>query len=57
MADIHYSDDGFEADAFLPLAQRVWPGEYDLAAGAAALARTMNIGAWDGERLIGASES
>jgi GNAT superfamily N-acetyltransferase len=54
MADIKYSDDGFEAHAFVTLANRVWPRAYDLAAAAAALSRTTNIGAWDGERLVGA---
>lgn len=54
MAHIKYSDNGFEADAFVTLAKRVWPREYDLAAAAAALARTTNIGAWEGKRLIGA---
>ena len=28
MADIEYSDNGFEADAFVTLAKRVWPREY-----------------------------
>jgi GNAT superfamily N-acetyltransferase len=54
MADIKYSDNGFDADAFVTLATRVWPREYDRTAAARALARTTNIGAWDGERLIGA---
>jgi GNAT superfamily N-acetyltransferase len=54
MADIRYSDEGFEAETFVALAKRVWPREYDLAAAAAALTRTTNIGAWDGERLVGA---
>jgi GNAT superfamily N-acetyltransferase len=54
MADIKYSENGFDAAAFVTLAKRVWPREYDLAAAAAAMARTTNIGAWDGERLIGA---
>ena len=54
MADVKYSDNGFEADAFVTLARRVWPREYDVAAAAAALAHTTNIGAWEGERLIGA---
>lgn len=54
MADITYSDEGFEAETFVALAKRVWPREYDLAAAAAALTRTTNIGAWDGERLVGA---
>ena len=52
--DIKYSDDGFEADAFVTLANRVWPREYDLAAATKALVRTTNIGAWKGLRLIGA---
>ena len=54
MADIKYSDRGFEAEAFVALANRVWPREYELAAAAAALARRTNIGAWEGERLVGA---
>src|SRR3954468_1330641 len=54
MADINYSDNGFKADAFVTLSARVWPREYDQAATARALARTTNIGAWDGQRLIGA---
>jgi GNAT superfamily N-acetyltransferase len=54
MAEIKYSNHGFEAAAFVALANRVWPREYDLAAAAAALARTTNIGALDGERVIGA---
>src|SRR4029453_3893101 len=54
MADIKYSDDGFEAETFVALAKRVWPRDYDLTEAAAALTRTTNIGAWDGERLVGA---
>lgn len=54
MGDIRYSDDGFAADVFLALAQRIWPRAYDVSAAASALTRTTNIGAWDGERLVGA---
>jgi GNAT superfamily N-acetyltransferase len=54
IAEIKYSDNGFDAEAFVTLAIRVWPREYDRASAARALARTTNIGAWDGERLIGA---
>ena len=32
----------------------MWPRKYELAAAAPALARTTNIGAWEGERLVGA---
>jgi GNAT superfamily N-acetyltransferase len=51
---IHIDDTGFSADAFLALAQRVWPRDYDVARAADALTRTVNIGAWDGVRLVGA---
>jgi len=55
MTPIRYSESGFDADAFLALAQRVWPRAwYEAPAAAAALTRTTNIGAWDGERLVGA---
>jgi ribosomal protein S18 acetylase RimI-like enzyme len=54
MSAIEYSDHGFKADAFVALANRVWPRQYDLAAAAAALTCTTNIGAWEGERLVGA---
>lgn len=54
MNDIHYNDAGFSAEAFLALAMRVWPRDYDHIRTAAALARTVNIGAWDDARLVGA---
>jgi GNAT superfamily N-acetyltransferase len=54
MGEIRYSNSGFPADVFLALAERVWPRTYDLSAATAALTRTTNIGAWDGERLVGA---
>ena len=54
MTNIRFDDGGFTAEAFLALAQRVWPRDYDAALAAAALARSMNIGAWHGDRLIGA---
>lgn len=46
--------DGFDAAAFLPLAERVWPRGYDAVRTQAALERSINIGAWDGPRLVGA---
>jgi GNAT superfamily N-acetyltransferase len=52
MADVTYQND-FPVDAFLALAQRVWPREYSAADAAEALERTINIGAWDGTRLVG----
>lgn len=41
------------ADDFLKLAERVWPGSYDKDKTDGALARTMNITAWDGDLLVG----
>jgi GNAT superfamily N-acetyltransferase len=52
MTDISYRE-GFDAGDFLALAQRVWPRDYSWAEAAAALERTINIGAWVGPRLIG----
>ena len=52
MADVQYVD-GFEVDDFLSLAQRVWPREYVREDAAVALTRTINVGAWDGNRLVG----
>ena len=39
--------------AFLGLAQRVWPRDYDAALTTVALTRTINIGAWAGNQLVG----
>ena len=47
-------EEGLEAAAFLLLAERVWPRGYDIGLAEAALRRTINIGAWDGPRLVGA---
>ena len=44
---------GFAAEPFLALARRIWPDTYDAALAEAALERTVNIGAWDGDRLVG----
>jgi ribosomal protein S18 acetylase RimI-like enzyme len=52
MTDFAYRD-GFDADDFLALAQRVWPRDYSAAAAISALQRTINIGAWDGQQLVG----
>jgi ribosomal protein S18 acetylase RimI-like enzyme len=52
MSDVIFRE-GFAAEDFLALAQRVWPRDYAVPAAAAALERTINIGAWDGPRLVG----
>jgi predicted GNAT family N-acyltransferase len=40
-------------DAFIGLARLIWPREYDAVRTAAALASTINIGAWSNGRLVG----
>src|SRR5215471_29005 len=52
MPPIDYRD-GFDAADFVALANRVWPRDYDVVRAADAIARTINIGAWDGGRLVG----
>jgi ribosomal protein S18 acetylase RimI-like enzyme len=52
MMSIDYRE-GFDAPEFLQLAQRVWPRDYALEAAKAALAQTINIGAWDDGVLVG----
>ena len=41
------------ADAFIALATRVWPRDYDAVRVAEALTRSLNVGAWCGDRLVG----
>ena len=52
MSPIRYGE-GITPDEFLALGQRVWAGSYGLAEVTSALAHTTNIGAWDGDHLIG----
>ena len=40
------------AEAFMSLARRIWARDYDRERTAQALGRTINIGAWDGDRLV-----
>ncbi|MFP4601166.1 MAG: GNAT family N-acetyltransferase [Persicimonas sp.] len=46
-------DKNLTVDHFLELVDRVWPGEYDRQKTAEAIDRTVNITAWDDERLVG----
>ena len=51
--EYRYDDRALDAGTFPALVQQVWPGEYDAEKTRAALARTINITAWDGGRLAG----
>ena len=52
---IKYKIDDKEMDSasFLAFVHRVWPGEYDGEKTGAALKKTLNITAYDGEMLVG----
>ena len=53
LASIRFDTTGMTPESFLALAQRVWPRQYDAAAIAGAVEKTINIGAWDGPKLVG----
>ncbi len=46
-------DQQLNAFAFIEFANQVWPGKYDEKKTAAALSKTLNITAYDGETLVG----
>jgi len=53
--EIRFKDDDISLSAtqFVDLALRVWPGHYDVDRMSEALARTLNITAWNGDLLVG----
>ena len=51
--DYRVDDRALTAEAFLAFASQVWPGDYDAERTRAALARTLNLTAYDGGRLVG----
>ena len=46
-------DQNLDVSAFISFVNQVWPGSYDLERTRGALSRTLNITAWDGEKLVG----
>jgi len=54
LSNVYYDEAGVYAASFIPLAERVRPFRYEMAKAREALAKTTNIGAWDGGRLVGA---
>ena len=53
MVEYIVDDHGLLAAAFLSLANRVWPGEYDVEKTQEALKKTINITAYHEKQLIG----
>lgn len=51
--EYRWDDRDLDAAAFIDLANQVWAGAYDEARTRAALSRTINVTARDGERLAG----
>ena len=46
-------DRGLDAAVFLAFANQIWTGDYDLDKTRTALSRTINITAYDGQKLVG----
>ena len=46
-------DRALTAEAFLTFANQVWPGDYDVERTRTALAKTLNLTAYDGGQLVG----
>lgn len=53
MLDYRVGDVELDACAFLLFVNQIWPGDYDREKTQAALSRTLNITAYDGEVLVG----
>lgn len=55
MPTIHFitADHTLKAKTFIELANQVWPGDYNLLFTQQALEKTINITAWDQEKLVG----
>ena len=51
--DYRTGSSALTTDAFSKLAHRIWPRDYDPAKTGKALEQTINIGAWDNDRLVG----
>ena len=51
--DFRVDDKTLNAVTFLAFVNQVWPGSYDTERTQSALARTLNITAYDGEKLVG----
>lgn len=46
-------DKGLQTAVFLSFVNSIWPGTYDMAKTQIALSKTLNITAYDGEKLVG----
>ena len=46
-------DSKLSAESFLSLAQKVWPGDYNIEKTQKALGSTINITAYEGKRFVG----
>ena len=47
------NDQSLDAVVFIPFANKIWPGDYDLDKTQTALSKTQNITAYDGKTLVG----
>lgn len=53
LMEYRINDQRLTAAAFISFANQIWQGDYDLEKTAAALSKTQNITAYDGDKLVG----
>lgn len=53
MINYRADDQELSASVFIPFANKVWPGNYDMMRTQTALSKTLNMTAYDGEMLVG----
>ena len=53
MINYRTNDQKLNASVFIPFANKVWPGNYDMTKTQTALSKTLNMTAYDGEMLVG----
>ena len=51
--DFRINDRELDAETFIELVNKIWPGDYDADKTSAALTKTQNVTAYDGEMLVG----
>lgn len=53
MIDYKVDDKQLSAEQFIELGSKIWQGNYDVEKVTNALSKTVNITAWDGNKLVG----
>ncbi len=51
--EFRINDWELDAETFIEFVKKIWPGDYDVDKASAALTKTQNVTAYDGEMLVG----